>query len=510
MSELDAKPPTTGETRVNLSVTKIRALTPPPFKMNGDSQQVFLRDTVVTPLAVRCTSSGAKSFIYEGKLDGKSIRLTLGKCEDWPIDAVRAHAREISVQIDKGIDPRAARRARLQEEQSKVQQLQAQEASEALKEVRVEQAWCDYMEANKSHWGERHLKDHLDLAQKPGVLKEKQPKNPKSEADRYKKEGPLHALMGLKLAEVETNTLDLVMSANIEARKTRTRLAYTLFRTFMRWCAEEHDQYKNIAPITAPKVSKTVKKQFGKTQAKRDSLRKVQLESWFHSVLNIPNPITSACLQVMLLTGARVGEVLAIRWQDIDFKLKEIVINDKVEDSRTIPLTPYVEALISQLPRLNEYVFASGRSKSEDPKNVRRRARRNPASNESTSYGASETGHISPPRRPHYDACRRVGIKNLTLHGLRRSFKSLTEWVALPVGVTAQIMGHKPSAIAEKHYVVREPEILLIFHTKIERWLLKTANVNFDCPAYAKYQPLIEIDAEGLTNEQAVRASPAE
>ena len=408
--------------------------------------------------------------------------------------------------IDKGIDPRAAKKERLREEQQKALQQEAQEAQKALEDVRVEQAWADYLEENKTHWGARHLKDHLDLAQKPGVLKEKQPKNPKSEADRYKKEGPLHAIMGLKLAEVETSALDSVMSANIESRKTRTKLAYTLFRTFMRWCADEHEQYKKIAPNFAPKVSKSVKKQFGKTQAKKDSLRKVQLESWFHSVRDIPNPITSAALQVMLLTGARLGEVLAIRWEDIDFRLKEIDIKDKVEGARTIPLTPYVEALIVQLPRLNEYVFGSGRSKSEDPKNVRRRARRNPASNENESYGVSETGHISAPTRPHNGACKRAGIKNLTLHGLRRSFKSLTEWVALPVGVTAQIMGHKPSAIAEKHYVVRESEILLIFHTKIERWLLKTAKVNFDCPAYAKYQPLIEIDAEGLSVEQEVHA----
>ena len=42
-----------------------------------------------------------------------------------------------------------------------------------------------------------------------------------------------------------------------------------------------------------------------------------------------------------------------------------------------------------------------------------------------------------------------ANIEHLTLHGLRRSFKSLSEWVEVPVGVVAQIMGHKPSATAE-------------------------------------------------------------
>jgi len=99
MSEHDKTHTATEDARVNLTVTKIKALTCPPAS-NNKGKQIFLRDTVVTPLAVRCTSKGAKSFIYEGKLNGNSLRLTLGKCDDWQLDAVRAHAREISVMID--------------------------------------------------------------------------------------------------------------------------------------------------------------------------------------------------------------------------------------------------------------------------------------------------------------------------------------------------------------------------------------------------------------------------
>jgi integrase len=44
-----------------------------------------------------------------------------------------------------------------------------------------------------------------------------------------------------------------------------------------------------------------------------------------------------------------------------------------------------------------------------------------------------------------------AGLPDLTLNGLRRSFGTLSEWLECPAGVVAQIMGHKPSAIAEKH-----------------------------------------------------------
>ena len=83
------------------------------------------------------------------------------------------------------------------------------------------------------------------------------------------------------------------------------------------------------------------------------------------------------------------------------------------------------------------------------------------------------------PRNPHNDACRVAGIENLTVHGLRRSFKSLTEWLEVPVGVVAQIQGHKPSATAEKHYTVRPLDLLRVHHERIEAWILEQAVVQY-------------------------------
>ena len=86
---------------------------------------------------------------------------------------------------------------------------------------------------------------------------------------------------------------------------------------------------------------------------------------------------------------------------------------------------------------------------------------------------------ISIPRNLHETACKVAGIDGLSLHGLRRSFKSLTEWLEMPAGVVAQIMGHKPSATAEKHYTVRPLDLLRLHHEKIEAWILAQAGVPF-------------------------------
>jgi integrase len=53
------------------------------------------------------------------------------------------------------------------------------------------------------------------------------------------------------------------------------------------------------------------------------------------------------------------GEVLALRWEDVNTKWKGLTIRDKVEGEREIPLTPYVLHLLAALPRRNEWVFSS-------------------------------------------------------------------------------------------------------------------------------------------------------
>ncbi len=99
------------------------------------------------------------------------------------------------------------------------------------------------------------------------------------------------------------------------------------------------------------------------------------------------------------------------------------------------------------------------------------------------SSPTSAAGYLTEPTTPHTRACKSAGLDGLTLHGLRRSFKSLTEWLEVPVGVVAQIQGHKPSATAEKHYTVRPLDLLRVHHEKIEAWILEQAGIVFDAKA---------------------------
>ncbi len=184
--------------------------------------------------------------------------------------------------------------------------------------------------------------------------------------------------------------------------------------------------------------------------AKNDALQREQLATWFQAVQAIHNPLHRAYLQALLLIGARPGELLALRWEDVDMQWNVLTIRDKVEGERTIPLTPFVRQLLQALPRRGPYVF-QGQGRNHGP--------------------------MVSPRRQHGRAIEAAGLPPVTLHGLRRSFGSLAEWVEVPAGITAQIMGHKPRATAEKHYRVRPVDLLRLWHTKIEGWILAQAGL---------------------------------
>jgi integrase len=67
----------------------------------------------------------------------------------------------------------------------------------------------------------------------------------------------------------------------------------------------------------------------------------------------------------------------------------------------------------------------------------------------------------------------------MTLHGLRRSFATLSEWTETPTGIAAQIQGHAPQGVREQNYIRRPLDLLRMWHVKIEAWILNEARIEF-------------------------------
>jgi integrase len=403
--------------------------------------QAFLRDRKAPALRVRVTAAGAKSFVFEAKLGRQTIRRTIGDVRSWTIEAARAEANRQRTLIDTGTDPRELEREQQAERAARVD-------AEAAQAVTVGEAWAVYVEARKDRWGHHHHQDHIRRAKAGGV------EALRGTRGRGKTvAGPLYPLMAVKLSELTPTVISAWAAKETKTRETATQHSWRLLRGFLSWCAEQ-PQYAQVVSTQNPAKAKAVKEVLGRPKVKQDALQREQLPAWFTAVRQLQNPQQAAYLQAVLLTGARPGEVLGMRWQDINTKWNGLTIRDKVEGERVIPLTPYVKQLLSTLPRTNEWVFASP---SPDL--------------------ALKGKPMSNPHKQHERACNVAGIDGLTLHGLRRSFKSLSEWVELPTGVVAQLMGHKPSATAEKHYTVRPLDLLRLHHEKLEAWILAQAQV---------------------------------
>jgi len=403
-------------------------------------QQAFLRDSRTPGLRVRVTAAGAKSFVFEAKMNRQTIRRTIGDVRTWSIEQARTESRRIAVMLDVGHDPRKV----AQDLQKAISDERTMAVAHA---VVVAVAWSEYLEARQPRWGERHYREHMLLSSAGGI--------PSSRARTgLTAPGILYPLMVMPLRDLTATVIEEWATRETLTRPAAARLAWRCLKAFLGWCSEQ-PRYASIVTNSNPAGAKRVRESLGKPGVKQDTLLKEQLPAWFQAVRNTANPVISAYIQILLLTGARAGELLGLRWSDVNVKWCGLTIRDKVEGTRVIPLTPYVAQLMESLPRRNEFVFSSA---------------------------LSAGGAVVIPRNPHNDACRVAGIEHLTIHGLRRSFKSLTEWLDIPAGIVAQIMGHKPSATAEKHYTIRPLDLLRVHHQKIETWILEQAGVEFDQP----------------------------
>ena len=406
--------------------------------------QAFLWDTDTPALALRVTPTGRKTYVFESRLHGSTIRVNIGTAAEWSLEAARTKAQGLKMMVDCGTDPREVER------QQQAAQA-AQKAAAVVKAVAVEKAWTAYLDDRRQHWGDRHYQDHEKLARAGGATANRGTRGRGVTID-----GPLRPLMAMRLQDLTAPAIEAWAAEQAKTRPTPARLSWRLLRAFLAWCAE-HPEYSAVVPAQNPAKTRRTREALGKACVKQDALLREQLPAWFAAVRNIGNPAISAYLQTLLLTGARPGEVLAMRWEDMNTQWRGLTIRDKVEGERVIPLTPYVHQLLATLPRRSEWVFASAIREPGKPSQP-----------------------IAKPHHAHATACKVAGIEGLTFHGLRRSFKSLTEWLEIPAGVVAQIKGHKPSATAEKHYTVRPLDLLRLHHERIEAWVLEQAGVKFD------------------------------
>ncbi len=407
-------------------------------------------------LAVRVTKAGARAYVFETRVHRKTVRYTIGDAgrNAWKLDDARKEARRLKGNADRGINPHDEKRAQ-------AAQADAARVEAERHDLVFEGVWRAYIDASTPEWGARHLANHEALAHKGGEKKKKRG------GKGLTKPGPLASLLPLKLSELTSDRVAAWLTREKRTRPTSTAQGFRALQAFVNWCHEAKDDkgnhaYRGIIAADAC-TARTVRKLVPASRTKAgDCLQREHLPAWFREVRRISNPIIATYVQGLVLIGPRRNELAELKWADVEFKWGgSMTLHDKNESKggedgeRTIPLPPYLASLIAALPRVNEWVFSSSES---------------------------ESGHIEEPTKAHRLALARAGLPRVSLHGLRRSFGTLSEWVEIPTGVVAQIQGHKPSAVQEKHYKRRPLDLLRMWHEKLEAWILEQAGVPFTRP----------------------------
>ena len=423
------------------------------FQCPVDKAQAFLWCADVQGLAVRATKgSSRKRYVFESKVKGKTMRKTIGEVVVWSIAKAQAEARRLQVELDNGNDPRQQEKDRQSADVARLKALKdaaaARKLQDKLEAITFGSAWTEYIaerkeakEGKESSWSSRHYNDHMKLVHLGGIKRQR--------SEKLTEAAPLASFWSERLVDITSDRVNEWADVEASRRPTQARLAFRLLRAFLSWCIK-HKIYKQLVTENAAK-NDVARKRLGKPQTKNDVLQREQLAAWFAAVNQINNPVIAVYLKTLLLTGRRREQIAALKWSDIDFQWNKITMNDKTERNASIPLTPYVANLLQSLPRRNEFVFGSPTAKS---------------------------GYLADPSDAHRKACAEAGVV-LTLHGLRRSFASLTEWIEMPSGIAAQIQGHAPQGVREQNYIRRPLDLLRMWHVKIEAWILAEAGVDF-------------------------------
>ena len=229
------------ESRVRLTAGRVEAFTCP-----ADKPQAFLWDTEAPALALRVTPTGRKTYVFESRLNGATIRVTIGTLTDWPIEQARLKAQGLKMLVDTGTDPREVERDKQAAAVEKKATTAAKMEAAKVVALTVGEVWSAYIAERRPFWGDLHYRDHVDKAKAGGL-----PTGRRGGGKQLTQPGPLAALMPLALKNLDQATIEAWAANEGKTRASSARLAWRLLTVFLTWCAEQ-PAYAALTPAKNP------------------------------------------------------------------------------------------------------------------------------------------------------------------------------------------------------------------------------------------------------------------
>jgi len=331
---------------------------------------------------LRVRSSGKMTFICQFRnSQGRIRKITLGAYGRMTPHEARIEARSVLAAVDKGEDPAANR--------------------DAVKKA-----------PTMKEFAERYLREHAALKKKPRSIAQD-----KSMLDNV----ILPALGNQKLQGITRND---VTKLHYSLRETPYRanrvlaLLSKMFNLAERWGSrpdgsnpcrhvEKFKEKKRERYLSSEELSR-----LGNTLAQAEREGK-----------ELPSVITA--IRLLILTGARLSEILELRWEWVDFEHGCLRLPDSKTGAKLIPLSRPAYEILGNLPRMagNPYVIP----------------------------GAKGGEHLVNLNKPWRRIRKRARLDDVRIHDLRHSFASVAAASGMGLPVIGALLGHKEAATTQRY-----------------------------------------------------------
>jgi integrase len=350
-----------------------------------------LFDTVQVGFGIRVLPTGVKTFVAKATVAGLRRKVTIGDAATMTLAAARREARQAIEAIRRGADP----------------------AKDKIERRRA----LEYGSITIAELSERWMNEVVKPKRKPRTI------------DDYERILATHILPALGRVAVKEVSWEQVNKFHGSLSRIPRRANYvtSTLRAML--------NFSERIGIRPPHSNPCKGVEFFRERARERFLSEVEIGAAAEAIdtaerEGVLGPHAAAGLRLALLTGARSGEITAIKWSHIDWDRKLIRLPDsKTNEPRTIHLNDAAVEVLKTLPRVQPFVIA-GAVQGEPYRNLSR------------AWGTAR---------------EYAGLQDVRLHDLRHSYASLAAGRGVSLQMIGKLLGHRvPATTARYAHLARD------------------------------------------------------
>jgi integrase len=142
---------------------------------------------------------------------------------------------------------------------------------------------------------------------------------------------------------------------------------------------------------------------------------------------SIIDPFSAAAIRLLILTGARLREILHLRWANVDLERGMLFLADSKTGRKPIVLNAPSVQILGTLPRIGQFVIA-GRS-----------------------AGTEDEAPRADLHRPWRAITKHADLQALRIHDLRHTHASVGAGAGVGLPIIGAILGHADAATTAKY-----------------------------------------------------------